>query len=226
MNINILISIYICILLFYFLYLIRNNILIPKLLTKNKEIHKKILPLLNDIQNSLEKNEIIYWMLSGGVLGYIRHNKCMIPWDDDLDLGILNEGDFEIKMNSLKNDIINQGYIFKKSFFGYQISLPDESVTIDLFIYEYQGSKIDFQNDEARSSWSKDYFYKDELFPLVEVYLNNQRTIFPKEYHKYIKRSMGESCLKEGKIYNVHKCSVIEWLIFTWFKHFKYDYQQ
>ena len=108
MNINILILIYICILLFYFLYWIRNNILIPKLLAKNKEIHKKILPLLNDIQNSLEKNNIIYWMLSGGVLGYIRHNKCMIPWDDDLDLGILNEGDFVMKINSLKNDIINQ----------------------------------------------------------------------------------------------------------------------
>jgi lipopolysaccharide cholinephosphotransferase len=226
MMLKILILIYICILLLYFLYYLRNHFLIPKLLIRNKEIHKKILPFLYDIQNSLEKNNIIYWMLSGGVIGYIRHDKSLIPWDDDLDLGILCENDFKEKINSFKKDIINQGYLFKDSFFGYQISLPDNSVTLDLFIYENQKDKIDFQSNKARKAWSNEYFYKYELFPLVEVHLNNQRTLFPKEYHKYIKRSMGESCLKEAKIYNVHKGSKIEWFIFHIFKHFKYDYQQ
>ena len=226
MMLKILVLIYICILLFYFLYYLRNYFLIPKLLIRNKEIHKKILPLLDDIQNSLEKNEIIYWMLSGGVIGYIRHNKSLIPWDDDLDLGILCEGDFKEKIDSFKKDIINQGYLFKDSFFGYQISLPDNNVTIDLFIHEHQEDKIDLQSIKARKAWPREYFYKDELFPLIEVNLNNQRTLFPKEYQKYIMRAFGKSCLKEAKIYNVHKGSKIEEYIFNIFKHFKYNYQQ
>ena len=226
MMLKILILIYICVLLLYFLYYLRNHFLIPKLLIRNKEIHKKILSFLDDIQNSLQKNNIIYWMLSGGVIGYIRHNKSLIPWDDDLDLGILYEGDFKEKINSFKKDIINQGYFFKDSFFGYQISLPDNSVTLDLFIYEYQEDRIVYQSYKARKSWSNEYFYKNELFPLIEVNLNNQRTLFPKEYQKYIIRAFGESCLKEAKIYNVHKGYKIEWLIFNLFKHFKYDYQQ
>lgn len=224
MNNYILIFIYICILLFYFSYWFRNNILIPNLIVKNKEIHKKILPLLNDIQNSLERIDITYWMLTGGILGYIRHNKKLIPWDDDLDLAILYTDDLEDKIKYLKYDIENQGYLFENSSFGYQISLPDESVTIDLFVYIKEGSKIVMKSEIDRNVWINEYFYESELYPLIDVYINNQRTKFVREYKKFIIRAFGESSLKEAKVYNLHKVTFTEHLIFQFLKFFNYDY--
>ena len=126
----------------------------------------------------------------------------------------------------LENDIINKGYFFEISRFGYQISNRDRSVTIDLFIYEKQGSIYHIQNEIERNNWYNDYFYEDELFPLLEVYLNNQRTKFAKEYKKYIIRSLGESSIKEGKVYNLHKVGFLEYMIYQFYKFFNYDYSE
>jgi phosphorylcholine metabolism protein LicD len=47
----------------------------------------KLLPKVTDL---LEEHEIIYWLESGTLLGIIRENR-LLPWDNDLDLGIREE---------------------------------------------------------------------------------------------------------------------------------------
>lgn len=58
-----------------------------------REMQHDIVEMMNDLDKLFEKNGIKYTLLGGSVLGAIRH-KGFIPWDDDMDIGVLRE-DFE-----------------------------------------------------------------------------------------------------------------------------------
>ena len=53
-----------------------------------KEMQAEMLSMLCDVDALFKKNDIPYMLLGGSVLGAIRHNG-FIPWDDDVDIGIL-----------------------------------------------------------------------------------------------------------------------------------------
>lgn len=89
---------------------------------------------LNLIQNQLLKNvekfsiiclenDLSYYLIGGSMLGAVRH-KGFIPWDDDIDIGmlrtdfeifsrLLNSGKFNLDYNSFKNTE-NYPYVFIK----------------------------------------------------------------------------------------------------------------
>ena len=66
--------------------------------------------LLNFVVNVLEKYDLKYWLDYGTLLGAVRHGGY-IPWDDDIDLGMMRKDynklieviDDEIKSNNLEN---------------------------------------------------------------------------------------------------------------------------
>lgn len=57
--------------------------------------------MLFDIHNLCQKHKIKYWAEGGTLLGAIRH-KGMIPWDDDIDIGMFEE-DFNKLCQIMKN---------------------------------------------------------------------------------------------------------------------------
>lgn len=60
---------------------------------KSEELQKKnldycLMIILNEINRVCANNNIKYFLVGGSLLGAIRHNN-IIPWDDDMDIGLL-----------------------------------------------------------------------------------------------------------------------------------------
>lgn len=47
--------------------------------------------LLKEVMRVAEENGFHPWAISGSLLGIVRHNGKCIPWDDDVDLGMIRE---------------------------------------------------------------------------------------------------------------------------------------
>ncbi len=63
-----------------------------------KPLQRKMLDMLSEIAEILDRNGIQYWLVGGSLLGAMRHGG-FIPWDDDIDISILM--DDEAKMKSV-----------------------------------------------------------------------------------------------------------------------------
>lgn len=73
----------------------------------------------------LEKHSIRYWLDCGTLLGAVRHNG-FIPWDDDIDIGILREDYFKAK------DILTQ----ELDKYGFKIQIGGNKRTVILRIMD------------------------------------------------------------------------------------------
>lgn len=58
-----------------------------------KDVQSMLLELMKEVHLFLNKNELKYYLLGGSALGAARH-EGFIPWDDDIDIGMLRE-DYE-----------------------------------------------------------------------------------------------------------------------------------
>ena len=91
----------------------------------------KALEIFSDI---CQKHNIDYYLLAGSCLGGVRH-KGMIPWDDDIDVGVLNEQYDELK-KAIAEDL-PEPYVWKNEcddyprFFGKIIK--DGNPCVDVF---------------------------------------------------------------------------------------------
>ena len=96
------------------------------------------LKMLKDFHENCKNNNLEYFIMFGTLLGWKRHDKKFIPWDDDLDVG-MNEKDIEKLLEIYKND---ENYYIKRvvipCFSFYKIYEKNGNGVypfIDIFVY-------------------------------------------------------------------------------------------
>lgn len=77
---------------------------------KLDEIKKLEIEMMEEVKRICEKHNIKYFLVGGSLLGAVRH-KGFIPWDDDLDFGMLRE-DFE-KFKEVAPKELNPRYSYQ-----------------------------------------------------------------------------------------------------------------
>jgi len=151
---------------------------IPEGLPKDKllpdKIKNKLYYLLQTTKNLLEKNKITYFAEGGTLLGAIRH-KEMVPWDDDMDIGILDPDDkIESVLDKLPKDLK-----YVPIFFGYKVFFRRggkklykrghlqnyKYPALDIFTREIVNKRLVYKTEKSREIWT-DKPKTDIYFPL------------------------------------------------------------
>ena len=185
------------------------------------ELRKIQVKILDDIHLFCKKNRIKYWIDCGTLLGAIRH-KGYIPWDDDIDIGMLREDyekflktynnrDSRYKLLAIEND---KEYNFQ---FGKVIDSntilwePDpetgvkSGVYVDVFVYDNapDDDKLVKKMYDKRDKYNK--LRNAQLYPnmydkssfkkrVMHFFVNCYLKLLPKTYYS-------KKCIKNSKKY-------------------------
>ena len=158
-----------------------------------RDMQLVFLELLRFVANVCDKYDLEYWILYGTLLGAVRH-EGFIPWDDDLDIGMMRK-DYNKLMEVLPIEI-NKYDFFKENCGLTRLVTQDENYFKDFY------SVYDFGNDEhfekfgfskslfLQLAWLKPYI-KLDIFPFDYV-KNESVEYYNKNYlgHKYFYRTL------------------------------------
>ncbi|MDD3187623.1 MAG: LicD family protein [Bacilli bacterium] len=92
-----------------------------------KDLHEKILVIMDEIDRICRKNNIPYALHAGSALGAINY-KGFIPWDDDIDV-LVAKKDYKRLINAFKKDM-SKDFIFQcfETDKRYNVLLPNMKV--------------------------------------------------------------------------------------------------
>ena len=184
------------------------------------ELKKIQLEILNTVDKFCKKNKINYWLDCGTLLGAIRHSGY-IPWDDDIDIGMLredydkflktfNQSNTKYQLSALE---IDKNYYFA---FGKVVDTttllyePDETgiksnVYIDVFVYD---NAPDDDKKVEKMYQKRDFYNKlriAQLYPNLydhESLIKKIMRLFLKIYLKFLpKNYYTKKCIQNSKRY-------------------------
>lgn len=105
-----------------------------------KKVHHVMLEILREVRRVCEENQIRYFLCCGTFLGAVRH-EGFIPWDDDLDIGMLRE-DYE-KFCRIAPEALNENFCLQSWYTEENYALPFAKVRMKNTLYqEAKGSKL------------------------------------------------------------------------------------
>ena len=147
---------------------------------------------LKDFSEVCKKHNIRYWAAGVTLLGQVRHGG-IIPWDDDMDLGIYPGDESLLEKEVVRKDLEELGYDVIPVYFGYRIC-PKETPSfgrvikeneakdvsnrkypwpfIDLFVTEFVDKEMSGKKDhvqmasqQIRKQSPNSFWQIEELFP-------------------------------------------------------------
>ncbi len=147
-----------------FHYYQQNNIditTLPQATGQIRDIQLADLALLKELDYVCKQNNLQYWLDGGTQLGAIRH-KGFIPWDDDIDVGMIRE-DYEkiieaFQKSSRNPDIFADYYKDKTEPAQMIIKIQHKKckhLFVDIFPFDIYGKAISTEEQLEKSNYIK-----------------------------------------------------------------------
>jgi phosphorylcholine metabolism protein LicD len=183
---NIYLLLIIIIFLFIILFIILFRIITKKMLYNNEKkrniimkgfknmqyyipfnIHYNLFIMLKTLLNKFNQYNIKYFVSCGALIGYHRHNKGFIPWDDDIDICLFEEDKELIRKCLIEICNENKDYKYKLNMID---KLYNNELFIDLFYLKYYEDKKYYHYDNIilKGGYKNEFIYKNEIFPLKQ----------------------------------------------------------
>ena len=205
-------------------------------LRQSQNVMTRMMKIFHDI---CIRNNIKYWLIDGSLLGTIRH-KGWIPWDGDIDIGMLKK-DYdkfvEIGSKELSDDIFFQtpetDKLYKSnipklrdkysSYYQYQKNHPNQKwhhgLQVDIFVFKQNDNKLVHPTSNKFT-----YNMNDILPPKLHKFEDTQFYI-PSNPHKYLTKRYNNKYMeyppKNKRFPHEGKCSPIKPCNHTEILHWK-----
>jgi lipopolysaccharide cholinephosphotransferase len=163
--------------------------------------------LMMQVDRIFKEHHIHYWATCGTLLGAVRHHG-MVPWDDDLDLDMMEE---EIsRLEGLRGVLAEHGLaLYYRPDFGFYKIYPingtpitkDETLEVypwkfpfvDIFPMTDVNGKIDYARRAWKEVFPREYFLpEDVLPPCIELSFGPMTIPVPSHYLGYLTQMYGE----------------------------------
>jgi lipopolysaccharide cholinephosphotransferase len=159
--------------------------------------------LLKDVSTILNECNLEYFIDGGTMLGQVREGG-LIPYDDDIDLGMTSHN-FE-QLHKITEKVHSLGYGTKEEDGIYKVYIPNQWVrgtardenenvvsefvigtpTLDIFKYSPHGQYYVLHNRKLRLTYPKARHHKRDLRPLKEVSFGSLKVSLPRNPLPYL----------------------------------------
>jgi lipopolysaccharide cholinephosphotransferase len=140
----------------------------------NKENAQKIYALMQQVDGLLKNNHVPYWATCGTLLGAIRHGG-LIPWDDDLDICILDQDEkklMEMQLDELGLAIHHYWKDFYKIYKKDGAPIADSKKPGEILPFRYPFVDVFVVTLDRNKEHEDVYVHKSNNFYFV---FNNER---------------------------------------------------